>query len=253
MWNIRYCLSCNTCWEAIIMHVPIACVNNSRVSRSDEVDYYPPRAGKPRRVVVVGAGIAGMEAAWAAEARGARCDGFRGVRRDRRQGLVARETTRRRDGAFHLRLSDCVRAAAGARFVLGRKVTAGKITSAKPDAVIRATGSSMIPLDWLPPVHRESWVVDLRQAVLEVLRHDDRQPGTAVLFDADHTEGTYATDVQLATRQDILRRMADQRIQIIPLSEPRWSDSCAEERTEIVNVYSGDVWVIKDLRPVGRG
>ena len=42
-WDIRYCLSCNTCWGAIIMmHVPIACVNNPRVSRPDEVDFSPP-------------------------------------------------------------------------------------------------------------------------------------------------------------------------------------------------------------------
>ena len=62
-----------------------------------------------------------------------------------------------------------------------------------------------------------------------------RQAGTAVLFDADHTEATYAaaealrarfdrvmivtprdtiaTDVQLVTRQGILRRMAQQRIE----------------------------------------
>ncbi len=40
-WDIRYCLSCNTCWGAIIMmHVPIACVNNPRVSRPDEVDFF---------------------------------------------------------------------------------------------------------------------------------------------------------------------------------------------------------------------
>ena len=76
----------------------------------------------------------------------------------------------------------------------------------------------------------EGWVSDLRAAMVEVLRHDGRQPGTAVLFDADHTEGTYAaaealrarfervvivtprdtiaTDVQMVTRQGILRRMA---------------------------------------------
>ena len=51
----------------------------------------------------------------------------------------------------------------------------------------------MIPPDWLPAaVRAEGWVADLRAAMTEVLRHDGRQPGTAVLFDADHTEGTYA-------------------------------------------------------------
>jgi NADPH-dependent 2,4-dienoyl-CoA reductase/sulfur reductase-like enzyme len=46
-----------------------SCVNNPRVSRSDELDW-PTHTDAPKRVVVVGAGIAGMEAAWVAAARG---------------------------------------------------------------------------------------------------------------------------------------------------------------------------------------
>jgi hypothetical protein len=128
----------------------------------------------------------------------------------------------------------------------------------------------MIPPDWLPAaVCAEGWVTDLRTAMLEVLRHDGRQPGTAVVFDADHTEGTYAAaealrsrfasvvivtprdtiaaDVQMVTRQGIMRRMAEQRIEVITLSEPRWSDACAEGRLEIFNLYNGDVRIIEDL------
>ena len=128
----------------------------------------------------------------------------------------------------------------------------------------------MIPPDWLPAdVRAEGWVPDLRTALVETLRHASRQPGTAVLFDTDHTEATYAsaqalrarfdrvvivtprdtiaTDVQMVTRQGILRRMAEQRIEIITLCEPRWSDACADGRLDIVNVYNGDVRVIGDL------
>ena len=60
-------LSCNTCWAAIIMmHVPIACVNNPRVGRPDEASTLSPAQLKHafKRVVVGRAhGIAGMEAA----------------------------------------------------------------------------------------------------------------------------------------------------------------------------------------------
>ena len=31
------------------------------------------------------------------------------------------------------------------------------------------------------------------------------------------------------------------------MTEPRWSDACAEGRLELVNVYNGDVTVIEDL------
>src|SRR6202044_1609356 len=117
--------------------------------------------------------------------------------------------------------------------------------------------------DWLPAVvHAQDWIPDQRRALMETLRHSGRHPGTAVLFDTDHTEATYAAaealrtrfdrvvivtprdtiaiDVQLVTRQGILRRMAEQRVEVITLSEPRWSDECAEGRLEIVNIYSGD-------------
>src|SRR5205085_3414911 len=60
--EIRYCISCNTCWDTIITRQqPMACVNNPRVALPDEVDWWPARAAKQRRVVVVGAGIAGLE------------------------------------------------------------------------------------------------------------------------------------------------------------------------------------------------
>ena len=136
--------------------------------------------------------------------------------------------------------------------------------------MILATGSMMIPPDWLPiAVRVEGWVPDLRSAMVEVLRHGSRQAGTAVLFDADHTEATYAaakalrarfdrviivtprdtvaTDVQLVTRQGILRRMAEQRIEIVTLAEPRWSEACADGRLDLVNIYNGDVRTIGDV------
>ncbi len=270
-WDIRYCLSCNTCWGAIVMmHVPIACVNNPRVGRPDEVDYHPPRTDAPKRVVVVGAGIAGMEAAWVAAARGhdvtvLGASDTIGGKAWLREKLPGGETV---SSIYDYQATAA--ASAGARLRLGRRASAAEVIALRPDTVILATGSTMLPPDWLPAdVQAEGWVPDLRAAVGDVLRHAGRQPGVAVLFDADHTESTYAaaevlrarfdrmvivtprdtiaTDVQLVTRQGILRRMAEQRIEVIPLSEPRWSDACAEGRLEVVNLYNRDVRVIDDL------
>jgi len=58
---------------------------------------------------------------------------------------------------------------------------------------------------------------------------------------------TIATDVPLVTRQGILRRMAEQRIEIVTSSEPRWGDRCADGMLELVNIYNGDVQVIESL------
>jgi hypothetical protein len=270
-WDIRYCLSCNTCWASIIMmHAPIACVNNPRVSRPDEVDFVPAPARAQKRVVVVGAGIAGMEAAWVAAARGHSvtvlgASDWIGGKAHLRERLPGGETV---SSIYDYQTVAARRA--GAQLALGRRATAADIIALRPDTVILATGSSMIAPDWLPAdVHAEGWVPDLRSAMVEVLRHEAREPGTAVLFDADHTEGTYAaaealrarfgnvvivtprdtiaTDVAMTTRQGILRRMAEQRIEVITLCEPRWSEACAEGRLDIVNVYNGDVRTIEDV------
>jgi dimethylglycine catabolism A len=58
---------------------------------------------------------------------------------------------------------------------------------------------------------------------------------------------TIAADVPLVTRQGILRRMAEQRIEVVALAEPRWSDACVDGRLDLVNVYNGDVRVIDDV------
>lgn len=268
--DIRYCVSCNTCWDTIITpQLPIACDNNPRVGRVDETDWWPPRAAVSKRVVVVGTGVAGMEAGWVAAARGHTVTVFGASGevggKTRLQALLP-------GGEALSSIYDYQHAAAlraGARFELGVTAGAAEVLALKPDAVILACGSSMIAPPWLPADLRESGLVpDLRAAMRALLYHHARQRGTAVIYDMDHTEGTYAAaerlhalfervviitpresiaqDMALVNRQTILRRMHEKRVQLLVSAEPRCPPDFEDGALEAVNVYNGDVIRIAD-------
>ncbi len=267
---IRYCLSCNTCWATIVRHRPIACVNNPRVARPDEVDFWPPPASVKRRIAVVGAGVAGMEAAWVAAARGHDVTLFG---RSNEIGGQARLRALLPGGETITSIYDYQRAAAekaGVHFVLGNPASAGDVLAARPEVVVLATGATMLPPSWLPPEVRDTGLVpDLRLAVAQLATRKAKQDGTAVLFDMDHTEGTYAaaeflrtlfervviitprdtiaTDVALVTRQGILRRLTEQRIETVVLAVPHWSESVEAGRLEYHTIYGTRGGVIDDL------
>jgi 2,4-dienoyl-CoA reductase-like NADH-dependent reductase (Old Yellow Enzyme family)/thioredoxin reductase len=70
--EIRRCTGINqSCYGNLLQSMPINCVQNPAVGREDELGAGTLRpAARARRVVVVGGGPAGLEAAWVAAARG---------------------------------------------------------------------------------------------------------------------------------------------------------------------------------------
>ncbi len=67
--EIRYCIVCNQCWAWVTDGRPLGCVCNPEAGRELELGELTP-AAVARRVVVVGGGPAGLEAARVAAARG---------------------------------------------------------------------------------------------------------------------------------------------------------------------------------------
>jgi len=265
--EIRRCVLCNLCWDTINTHLDaMNCIANPRVATPDEADWRPAPAPTKRRIVVVGAGVAGLEAAWVAAARGHEVVVF-GSSAEAGGELRLHASlpgSAPLAGIYEYQLSQARRA--GVRFELGREVSAAEVIAARPDAVILATGARMLRPPRMPAATH--WVPDLRSAMREVLADPQRRAGSAVVFDMDHTEGTYAAaellrklfdrvvvltpreyiaqKTAIVMRQGIIRRFHEQRIEAIPLVQPIWSETPSDV-VEYANVYNGEVGVIRNV------
>jgi 2,4-dienoyl-CoA reductase-like NADH-dependent reductase (Old Yellow Enzyme family)/thioredoxin reductase len=267
---IRYCVSCNSCWAAITEHRALACDNNPRVGAIDEVDWWPRRTGDRKRIVVVGAGIAGMEAAWIAAARGHDVWVF-GASPD--VGGKTRLLSRLPGGEALSSIYDYQALAAkksGARLELGVRASIDDVRALQPDSVVLAVGAEMTWPRGMPGSWREEGcVLDLRACMLQMLEFSERQSGTAVIYDRDATEGTYAAaewlrrlfervvlltprdriaeDVPLVSRLAILRRFAFQGIESITLAEVDETSRLEDGVVGYKNIFTGKAGKIADV------
>ncbi|MFC1962933.1 FAD-dependent oxidoreductase [Chloroflexota bacterium] len=140
--DITPCLECNRCRDAVRDTGLLACAVNAALGREREYRIAPTK--KPKRVLIVGSGPAGMEAARVAALRKHKVMLYE--KEDRLGGqLTLAAIPPYKNGIMKLTdyLSNQVRKL-GVEVETGKDVTPASIDEIKPDAVILATG--IVPL-----------------------------------------------------------------------------------------------------------
>lgn len=160
--EIRPCIACNQgCAGMLEKNVPIRCLVNPMAGM--EGAWPEPehdRTAQPKRVLVVGGGPAGLEAAGVAAARGHEVTLWEAAARLGGQLAWLDRMPKRRE---FLRLVEAQAAALarhGVRLETGRTATAAEIASFGADLVVLATGSVNAP----PPVAEDGLSLTLEEA-----------------------------------------------------------------------------------------
>lgn len=141
--RIRTCVGANYCLDRIYVGKDALCIQNAATGREATMPHaIQPTTGAPRRVAVVGAGPAGLEAARVCGERGHRVVLFEAAKEPGGQVLLAAKVTWRRDlvSIVEWLAREVGRLGVETRF--GRAATADDVLSVAPDAVIVATGGT---------------------------------------------------------------------------------------------------------------
>ena len=266
--EIRPCIFDNFCWGQVHAGKPIAEFHNPHLGERGEADWAPSTASRARRVVVVGAGPAGLEAAWIAAARGHEVHLVGAGPSAGGTLLLEARLPGHADVARVVEHQVRMAERHGVRLVLGTAADEAAVRALDPDAVVVATGAKM---------RRPRWAWSNSVLAISAVEFAGRlgtpaapSGRTAVLFDHDHTAPTYAVAEALAASHEsvvlltprtriaqavnycsalgVHRRLHGLEVEMVVATEPVEIREDGEVRCR--NVFSGHEGAIEEVDTV---
>jgi N-methyl-L-proline demethylase len=138
--DIRPCVGANYCLDRIYQGGLAFCIHNAATGREETMPHDVPRAAKRKRVVIVGAGPAGLEAARVAGERGHEVIVFEAADKPGGQIRLTAQSPRRKEmiGIIDWRMKQCEKLGVAIHF--NRLAGAVDVMDERPDVVVIATG-----------------------------------------------------------------------------------------------------------------
>ena len=187
--RIRPCVGANYCLDRIYQGGEAYCIHNPATGRELTIPHEIPAAAAKRRLLIVGAGPAGLEAARVAAERGHDVTVHEAAEAPGGQVRLTARSVRRREmmSIIDWRYEECVRM--GVAFRFNSFADADTVLAGSPDVVIVATGG-------LPHTEVLEDGNDLVVSAWDILSGDVR-PGASVLVydDAGDHAGLQAAEV----------------------------------------------------------
>lgn len=179
--EIRPCVGANYCLDRIYQGGAAYCIHNAATGRETTMPHDIPRAALPRKVVIIGTGPAGLEAARVAGERGHRVKVFEAADRPGGQIRLTAQSERRREmiSIIDWRMAQCERL--GVEFAFNTWAEADTVLAEEPDVVIVATGG-------LPHTEILSQGNDLTVSTWDIISGDVKPGRQVLIFDdaGDH-------------------------------------------------------------------